>query len=185
MSLLPQVQETEASADVSEMYDQIRNEMGIPFVPNIDKTLAISPNMLRGSWEVLRNVFLRTSLPSSLASMILFTISSGNKCNYCGPIFKVTCMTVGIEEETLAALEDDLEALAPERTQATIRFARKCAFDRDSLTADDFETLRQQGLDDTEIMEIITLAALANYLNTIADSLKVDMDDAIAAALGG
>jgi uncharacterized peroxidase-related enzyme len=185
MSLMPQVQETEASADITEMYDQIRREMGIPFVPNIDKTLAISPNMLKGSWEVLRNVFLRTSLPTSLASMILFAISSANKCNYCSPIFKVTCMTVGINEETLAALEDDLEALTPERTQATIRFAQKCAFDRGNLTADDFDTLRQQGLDDAEIVEIITLAALAVYLNTIADSLKVDMDDAISAALSG
>ena len=117
--------------------------------------------------------------------MILFAVSSANKCNYCSPIFKVTCMTVGIEEETLAALQDNLEMVAPERAQATIKFAQKCAFDRDSLTAEDFDALRQQGVGDDEIMEIITLAALAIYLNTIADSLKLDMDEAIAAALNG
>ena len=183
MGLLPLVQEEEAPEHVSEIYDQIRSEMGIPFVPNIDKSLANSPNMLRGTWEVLRNVFLGTSLPKSLASMILFSVSSANKCNYCSPIFKVTCMTVGIEEDTLATLENDLDALAPERAQATIKFAQKCAFDSDSLTADDFDSLRQQGVSDAEITEIITLAALAIYLNTIADSLKVDTDDAIAAAL--
>ena len=34
-------------------------------------------------------------------------------------------------------------------------------------------------------MEIISLAALATYLNVIADSLKLDMDDVVATALNG
>lgn len=44
MTRIAEVQESEASAEVSEMYEDIKREMGIPFVPNIDKALAQSPN---------------------------------------------------------------------------------------------------------------------------------------------
>ena len=183
MGQLPLIEEAEASAEVTELYDEIRREMQIPFVPNIDKALAISPNALRGEWEVLRNVFLQTSLPMSLAAMILFSISAANKCGYCGPMMKVTCMTLGIDEETLVSLDSDLESLSPRRVQAIVKFATKCAMDRANLGDQDFEDVRQQGVSDSEIIEVISLAALANYLNTIADSLKIDVDEAIMAAL--
>jgi uncharacterized peroxidase-related enzyme len=183
VSQLPQIEEIDATAEVAEIYDDIRRELEIPFVPNIDKTLAIAPNMLRGEWEVLRNVFLKTSLPTSLAAMILFSISAANKCGYCGPMMKVTCMTLGVDAETLESLDNDLESLSPRRVQVIVKFAKKCAMDRANLTAQDFDEVRAQGISDAEIMEVISLAALTNYLNTIADSLKVDVEDAILAAL--
>jgi uncharacterized peroxidase-related enzyme len=183
VSQLPQVEEADASPEVAEIYDEIRRELDIPFVPNIDKTLAIAPNMLRGEWEVLRNVFLKTSLPTSLAAMIVFSVSAANKCGYCAPLMKVTCMTLGVDEETLQSLDSDLETLSPRRVQAIVKFATKCAMDRANLNDQDFDELRQQGISDPEIMEVISLAALANYLNTIADSLKLDVEDTIQAAL--
>ncbi len=45
--------------------------------------------------------------------------------------------------------------------------------------------MRALGVSDEEIVEIISLAALANYLNTIADSMQIDLDEAISAALAG
>ena len=185
MSQLHSIQENEASGEVAEIYEEIQREMGIPFVPNIDKALAISPNALAGKWQVLRNVFLQTSLPTSLAAMILYTVAAANKCNYCGSIHKVTCRTVGIDEDTLAALDSDLAGLSPRRVQAIVAFAKKCATDRQSLVDADYDSIREQGVSDEEIVEIISLAALGNYLDTLADSLKVEVDEAIAQALQG
>jgi len=134
---------------------------------------------------VLRNVFLQTSLPTSLAAMILYTVAAANKCNYCGSIHKVTCRTVGIDEDTLAALDSDLAGLSPRRVQAIVAFAKKCATDRQSLVDADYDSIREQGVSDEEMVEIISLAALGNYLDTLADSLKVEVDEAIAQALQG
>jgi hypothetical protein len=64
MTEVPMIEEAEASGEVAELYADIQRDMGIPFVPNIDKALANSPNALRGTWEVLKNVFLQTSWPS-------------------------------------------------------------------------------------------------------------------------
>lgn len=154
-------------------------------MPNIDKTLAVSPKALAGKWQLFRNVFLGTSLPASLAAMILYTVAAANKCNYCGSIHKVTCRSVGIDENTLAALDSDLAGLSPRRVQAIVAFAKKCATDRHNLSDADYESVREQGISDEEIVEIVSLAALGNYLDTIADSLKLEVDEAIVQALRG
>ena len=117
--------------------------------------------------------------------MILYTVAAANKCNYCGSIHKVTCRTVGIDEDTLAALDSDLAGLSPRRVQAIVAFAKKCATDRQSLVDADYDSIREQGVSDEEMVEIISLAALGNYLDTLADSLKVEVDEAIAQALQG
>ena len=177
------IEPQDATGEVAELYEDIQRDMGIPFVPNMDKALAISPNTLKGTWGVLKNVFLQTSLPMSMAMMILYKIAARNKCNYCGSIHRVNCMASGVDSDMLAALESDLSSLSPLRVQAIVRFAEKCAFEPSSLTDDDYEDVRAQGVSDEEIVEIVSLAALGNYLDTIAESLKLEVDDIIAQAL--
>jgi uncharacterized peroxidase-related enzyme len=183
MSAPSAIQENEQGGEVSEVFAEIQRELGIPFVPNIGKTLAHSPTALKGYWAVFNQVFLKTSLPNSVAAMILYSIASANNCNYCGSIHKVTCRAVGIDEDTLSALDSNLAALAPKRVQAIVSFARKCAMNPQSLVDDDYQTVRDLGIGDDEIVEIISLAALGNYLDTIADSLKLNVDEAISEAL--
>ncbi len=184
-SPLPMVEENEATPKIADSFDDIKRVLEIPFVPNIHKMLANSPAALTGTWEALRNVFLQTSLPVSLASMILFSISAAKKCQYCSAIHQVTCKTLGVEAETLAALDSNLEALAPQRVQAIVKFAQKVALDPQGLEAADYDTVREQGIGDQELMEIIALAALGNFLDTLADGMKVEVDSVFTEALGG
>ena len=185
VSQLPMVEEADASADVAHSFDDIKRVMEIPFIPNIHKTLANSPTALAGTWAALHNTFLQTSLPLSLASMILFSISAAKKCQYCSAVHQITCKTLGVEEETLAALDGDLEALAPQRVQAIVKFAQKCALDPQSLKAADYEAVRAQGIGDQELTDIIALSALGNFLDTLADGMKVEVDSVFNEALGG
>jgi alkylhydroperoxidase family enzyme len=53
---------------------------------------------------------------------------------------------------------------------------------QDDPTDEDFESLRRQGVSDEEIVQIISVAALCNYLNTMASALKVELDDTVADA---
>jgi uncharacterized peroxidase-related enzyme len=185
ISGLPLIEENEASGQVAELYDEIKQVMDLPFVPNIDKAMGMAPNVLAGTWGALRNVFLQTNLPMSLASMILFSIASARNCQYCSAVHQLTCTTLGVEEETLAALQEDLSAVAPERVQAIVSFALKCSLDPQALTATDYDDVRRQGVSEEEIIEVIGLAALGNYLDTLADALKVPVDSVIRDALGG
>ena len=115
MSHFQIMDESAADGEVAEVFDEIKRVMEIPFVPNILKSQGLSASALKGTWGALSNVFLRTNLPMSLASMILYSIAAARNCEYCSAVHKMTCRTVGIDEDTLAALEKDLEALAPRR----------------------------------------------------------------------
>jgi uncharacterized peroxidase-related enzyme len=181
MSHLQIMDEGDASGEVAEVFDEIKRVMEIPFVPNIMKSQGLSASALKGAWGALSNVFLSTSLPMSLAAMILYTIASQRNCEYCSAVHKMTCKTVGIDEDTLAALEKDLEALTPRRVQQIVSFAEQCANRPQTITEDDYDRVRAEGVSDEEIVEIIALAALGNYLDTLADALRVDVDDVFKA----
>jgi uncharacterized peroxidase-related enzyme len=185
MLQIGKIEEAQATGEIAEIYGDIQRAMGIPFVPDVDKVLANAPSTLRGTWAVIEQIFLKSSLPASLSSMILYSISSANQCQYCAPMFKATCISAGIDADTLAALDRDLDGLSPMRVQAIMKFAQKCARDRADLSDADYEGVRTQGVSEEEILEIIALAALANFLNTIADSLKLEIDDPIAQMLRG
>ncbi len=79
ISKLAFVDEDAATGEVAEVYNDIKRVMEIPFVLNIHKFAAGSPKVLAGTWDVFRNIFLQTSLPMSLASMILYSIAAARK----------------------------------------------------------------------------------------------------------
>jgi len=177
VSDLPVMDEMSATGEVKEIFDDVRRTLEIPFVPNIHRAAASAPNVLAATWAVLGKAFLSTSLPMPLASMILYSISKANNCQYCSAVHQVTCKNLGVEEDTLAIIDSNLDGLSPRRVQAIIKFALKCAFDPQSLDAAAYEGVRSEGITEQEIVEIIGLAALGNYLDTIADSMKIEVDD--------
>ena len=185
ISGLQMVEEDAASGQVSEIFGNIQRVMEIPFVPNIDKAAAGAANVLQATWDVFRNIFLSTSLPMSLASMIMYSIAVARKCRYCSAVHQVTCKTLGVEEETLAALQADLGALTPQRVSVIVAFAQKCALDPQGLVEADYEAVRDQGVSEQELVEIIGLAALGNYLDTLTDAMKVEIDQVFTEALRG
>lgn len=182
-SKLPITEEAAATESVKSIFSDIQRVLELPFVPNIYKALATSPTVLAGTWAVHRNVFLNTSLPISLASMILFSISATRNCRYCSSIHKVNCKTLGVDETTLSALQGDLASLTPQRVHTVVQFAVQCALDTHGLKNEDYDAIRSLGLGDEELLEIISLAAMANYFDTLADGIKIDVDAPVAAAL--
>ena len=71
--------------------------------------------------------------------------------------------------------------MTPRRVQQIVKFAQKCASAPATVTDDDYESVRAEGVSDEEIVEIIALAALGNYLDTLADAIRVDVDDVFKA----
>lgn len=170
-------EEDAVSPSVGRVFDDIKATMEIPFVPNILRSQGLSESAIKGIWGAFSNVFLNTNLPMPLASMILYCISADKNCQYCSAVHMATCKSVGVDEKTLSALQNNLSALSPRRSQKCILFAMKCAGSPSQMSEKDFEDLRVEGVSDEEIVEVIALAALGNYLDTVADALAIDIDD--------
>ena len=115
--------------------------------------------------------------------MILYTIAAKSNCLYCSSNHEVSCRTMGIDEETLTALVEDLESVSPQRIGAIIEFALKVAKHSQTVTEEDYETLRQLGVDDGEIVEIVQVAAAGVYFDIMMDALKVDVEGETYSAL--
>ncbi len=92
---------------------------------------------------------------------------------------------LGVDEATLEALHSDLAALAPQRVNTIVNFAQNCALNPRSLTAADYDGVREQGVSDEEPTEIVALAALGSFLDTLADGMKVEVDSVFKEALAG
>ena len=82
------------------------------------------------------------------------------------------------------ALVEDLTQVYPQRVRAIIEFAVKASHNPQSLVREDYERVRAQGITDEELVEIILIAAMGKYLDTLADALKIEVEPMIAQALG-
>lgn len=179
------VSEAEATGGVADEYAEIRRVLELPFVPNFFKATAQSPQVLAGSWALERNLFVQTGLPMRLAAMILLSISAARNCGYCSSVHRLTSQSLGVDEATLGALEHDPSALPLGRERAAVIFARKAALEPRSLVPADYDAVRDAGFGDGELVELAGLAALGNYLDTLAEALKVPLDDILREALAG
>jgi uncharacterized peroxidase-related enzyme len=176
-------EEDEAQGEVAEIYDDLRRTMQMPFVPNAVKTISVSPAVLAGYWAMYKTYVSRVSLPPSLISMLLFSIASSNDCTYCSSWNEMSCRTLGIDDETLNAVVRDIPHLSPERLRNIIQFALKVVHSPKSVSREDYDTLRDGGLADEEIMEIVMISAMGQLHDILADSLKIDVDAMVVEGL--
>jgi uncharacterized peroxidase-related enzyme len=177
------VEEADATDEVAALYAEIKQLMLVPEVPNFFKALAVSPAALAMKWASFKAMAQHQTLPQSLVAMISFAIAAQNDCEYCSAMHEVSCRTLGIDEGTLQTLLTDLPQLNPERIRAVLQFALKAARAPKTLTAEDYDALRAQGVSEEELVEIIVLAATASSTDVLADALKVEVDRAVVDAL--
>ncbi len=177
------IEEDQATGEIAEIYDAVKKALQVPEVPNIDKVLAHSPPALKATVGLLGDLYMASSLPQPVIAMLLYSISLARSCQYCSSFHRLTCRMVGVDEVMLAAVGNDLGAVTPERVQAIVRFGVKAAMSPNDITEADYEKLRNMGISDSEIVEIVALAGLGVYLNIVADALKIDVDDMIKQGL--
>jgi len=176
MAHLPVVPESNAEGVVKRVFEEIRREKRLTFVPNFFKTLANAPQSLEATWMAYRGISTRGALPESLKEMIFVAISIARECKYCEAAHAAFCNLLSVEPENLAALTENIDALRPERTKDIIRFSLKCALEPRNLEQSDYAKLRQHGITDNEIIETIAMCGFAMYAITIADVLRLDID---------
>lgn len=183
ISGLPMIEEDEATPEIADLYKMLQREMDTPFVPNMEKALAIAPNVLAMQLDLYRTLNRHATLPQALSTMIMYCISTTKNCTYCSTGHELFCRTLGIDEETLTKLARDLGNVSPRRLQAIMQFAIKCALDPQGLVAQDYDRVRGYGVTDAELVEIIFWAAVANFGDTVADALKIEVDAPVVEAL--
>jgi uncharacterized peroxidase-related enzyme len=166
-----------APEEVVEVYDEFQRRMGFPAAPNFIKTQGHSLAVARGTWGLVENVLVGGVLPRTLKEMMFVAISQSRNCRYCEAAHLACCRMLGIEPSVLETLVSNVDDMSPVKVRDIVLFGVKCARDPQSLTHEEFEGLRRHGLSESEIMEAISMAALAVYANTIADATGMPADE--------
>jgi len=58
MSSIKLISEQEASGKVKDIYEEIKLVLGIDFVPNLYRSMAIKPNYLEVNWNKVKSVMI-------------------------------------------------------------------------------------------------------------------------------
>jgi uncharacterized peroxidase-related enzyme len=167
----------DASEEVRALYLDFQRRMGFPAAPNFIKVQGHSLAAASGTWGLVQNTLVGGSLPRTLKEMVFAAISADRRCRYCEAAHLACCRMLGVDEETLARLADDIDGIDPAKARDIIKFGIKCARDPQSLKQADFDGLRAYGLCESELVELISMSALAVYANIVADATAVPPDE--------
>jgi uncharacterized peroxidase-related enzyme len=177
MPHVPLLQPREAPKEVIAVYEEFYRRMSFPSAPNFIMTQGHSPTVARGTWDAVRNILVIGEIPRWIKEMMFVAISQERNCRYCTAAHIACCRMLGVTPDLLEDLVRDVNSLPDPKLRAMILFALKCSRDPRSLAEEDYAQLRQFGLRQSEIVEVIAMAAFAVYANIIADATGMEPDE--------
>ncbi|PNU21075.1 peroxidase [Geothermobacter hydrogeniphilus] len=170
--IIPIVTQTKS---VSVIFQEIERAFGR--VPNLFKTYAHHPPLLQANWNKVKAVMMEGRLSRKVKETIAVLVSKDNSCSYCVATHTGALRAIGVTEEELAAIEENLdEAEFSVKEKKLINFARKANREPLRIPEEEFAALRQLGATDAEIVEALGVMELFTAFNKFLDSLEVDID---------
>ena len=98
------IQYEQASDEVKEVFDDIKNLRKIPDVNNFWKCLANHPPTLKRTWESLKDIMAPGALDSMTKEMIYVAVSASNGCEYCIHSHTAAARKQGMTDEMFGEL---------------------------------------------------------------------------------
>ena len=83
MSTIRMIREEEATGKVEEIYSEIKQTLGIDFVPNMYKVMAGNPDYLEINWNKIKTVMQESGeLDGLTKEIIAVSVSAVMGCSY-------------------------------------------------------------------------------------------------------
>jgi len=98
------IEYSEASAEVRAVYDDIMATRKTDTVNNFWKALAMQPELLRRTWEGIKQVMAPGALDPLTKEMIYLAVSATNQCGYCMASHSAGARAKGMTEEMFGEL---------------------------------------------------------------------------------
>ena len=83
MAAIKMIPEEEAIGKTKDIYEEIKTELGIDFVPNLYKVMASKPGVLEANWNKVKAVMVEPGKLDRLTKEIIaVAVSAVNACGY-------------------------------------------------------------------------------------------------------
>ncbi len=175
MSRISVVGKSDVPKDVQEIFTEIEGAFGM--VPNLFKTYAHFPPLLRANWDKVKALMMQGDLSRKTKEAIAVLVSKDNSCSYCVAAHTAALKSIGVTEEEIEIIENDIEKSDfTKKEQGLIVFARNANKDPIRIKDEGFESLKKAGATESEIVEALGVMELFAAFNKFLDSLNVEVD---------
>ena len=167
------IPEATASGDVESMYEGDRRTFG--FVPNFTQAFSRRPRVY-AAWRQL-NGAVKANMDPRRYELATLAAAARLRSSYCALAHGSVLIENFLDPEAIPAVMADYRSAELEPVEvAVMSLADKVAHDATLVTHEDIEGLRQFGLTDGEITDVILAAAARSFFSKALDALGVAPD---------
>ncbi len=173
------VEYKDASREVQAIYDEIKEIMGSPAVPNFLKALGNNENVLRAIWSMTKHTMIEGEIPSLLKQLILFKISIKAGNEYCTALHGHAALNLDPTlsyDDLIKLSEGETSTKLPASFRVALEIVTQAALQPKSVADEDFDfedQLRDDGFSEREIDELMAQAYFGVMMNTFIDSFDI------------
>jgi uncharacterized peroxidase-related enzyme len=171
MSTFKSVDPQTADAEAKAAFDLVQTAFG--GIPNLMKMLAIAPNVLRGIMAFNQEV-TGGELEAALVEQVALLASGINQCEYCVAVHVHVGQQAGLSRDELMC---NLQGQASDpKSQAVLSFTKAVVNNRGKVDESMVIALRDHGLSDKAIVEIVGVIGLYTFLNYMKHLTQPELD---------
>jgi uncharacterized peroxidase-related enzyme len=167
------VPEESAAGALADFYEQQKRAWG--FLPNFAEVFSTRPEVAK-AWSVL-NKTVRDGMDRRRFEIATIGAARALRSTYCTAAHsKFLRDECGDEPTMLAIAEDPSGAGLGEVDRAVYEFAGRVARDASSIQQHDVDVLRELGLTDVDVADIVFAAAARSFFTRVLDGLGARLD---------
>ena len=174
------VPESESTDDLADYYRTQRTAWG--FLPNYAGAFSTRPDVAQ-AWNLL-NSTIRDGMDRRRFELATIAAARALRSTYCTAAHSKFLRDVGGDEESLRAIAADPSGAGLEaQDRAVYEFAAKVATDAASVVQADVDRLRETGLSDADVADVVYAASARSFFTRVLDGLGAQLDTQTADAL--
>ena len=157
-----------ATGAAKDLLDGVQHKLG--FVPNLMRTLAVSPATLT-HYLSFGDRLAQGILSPKLREQVALTVAYSDSCQYCLAAHTAIGGMLGLTPSQLEAAYT-ADSTDPQLA-AALHFAQQLVENQGHVSDEEVAKVRQAGYGDGEIAEIVghvALSVFTNYFNTVAQT---------------
>ena len=176
MSWVPLISDEQATPEVRQLYDYIRERWS--FVPNYFRALGHDAQLLRDQTNLYTNVmFDERGLPRVVKEQLAIVVSGLNVSTYCLPAHLEILGRLGLDKAIGRKLSLNYPSAPVEpKVMELFRFADKLTRSPGEMEKADVDRLREAGWNEAAILDAVLVASLYACANRFSAALGLIAD---------
>lgn len=177
MSNFPIMSSVNFERTFPEIHQQVCNELGMGFVPDIFRCVAlVRVELAKSSWEMVRNNLCSGNLPRITKELVFSFIANKKQCSYCAIAHQALAIHHGFNDQDINKILDNFEYVKNPSLRTVLKYASYSVDNDFSMVSHLHDELTALGFSSDELAELIGMVSCALYMVNIADSFGVKAD---------